>query len=198
MSSSVKPKERDDIMNTVTEDELKAHQKNVGGKRVTFAEVQDNIVSRHWFTALEAAITAPEPIDEESKQALGLLTICVLVLRNGFTVMGESACADPAMFNEEIGRQIAQENAEKKIWPLMGYYLKEKLLEEVGTGGDFKDRVRAEATRLEGDIDRLEAFNNGSVHFNNLSVAEQNDLMEQAVSMKEYLGTLRRRIARWG
>lgn len=59
--------------------------------------------------------------------ALKLLTFCVLVLRNGFTVTGESACASPENFDSEIGRKIARENAINKIWPLEGYLLKEKL-----------------------------------------------------------------------
>lgn len=58
---------------------------------------------------------------------LGLLTFCVLVLRNGFTVTGESACASPENFNAEIGKRIARENAVAKIWPLMGYELRSKL-----------------------------------------------------------------------
>ena len=63
----------------------------------------------------------------ESPQALGMLTICVLVLRNGFTVTGESACASPENFNADIGRQVARANAINKIWPLMGYELRSKL-----------------------------------------------------------------------
>ena len=42
---------------------------------------------------------------------LGLLTFCVLVLRNGFTVTGESACASPENFDAEIGRKVARANA---------------------------------------------------------------------------------------
>lgn len=60
---------------------------------------------------------------------LGLLTFCVLVLRNGFTVTGESACASPENFDVEIGRKIARQNAAQKIWPLMGYALKQQLHE---------------------------------------------------------------------
>jgi hypothetical protein len=56
-----------------------------------------------------------------------LLTFCVLVLRNGFTVTGESACASPENFDAEIGRKVARTNAVSKMWPLMGYALKEKL-----------------------------------------------------------------------
>jgi hypothetical protein len=60
---------------------------------------------------------------------LALLTFCVLVLRNGFTVTGESACASPENFDAEIGRKIARQNAVQKLWPLMGYHLKQKLAE---------------------------------------------------------------------
>ena len=58
---------------------------------------------------------------------LSLLTFCVLVLRNGFTVTGESACASPENFDAEIGRNIARQNAVDKVWPLLGYELKTKL-----------------------------------------------------------------------
>lgn len=55
------------------------------------------------------------------------LTVCCLTLKNGFTVTGESACASPENFNEEIGRKIARESARNKIWMLEGYLLKQKL-----------------------------------------------------------------------
>jgi len=58
---------------------------------------------------------------------LKTLTFCVLVLRNGFTVTGESACASPENFDAELGRKIARQHAVAKIWPLMGYALRERL-----------------------------------------------------------------------
>ena len=58
---------------------------------------------------------------------LMLLTFCVLVLKNGFTVTGESACASPENFDAELGRKVARENAVKKIWALEGYLLKQSL-----------------------------------------------------------------------
>ena len=64
---------------------------------------------------------------QETAAALGLLTFCVLVLRNGFTVTGESACASPENFDAEIGRKIARQNAVAKVWPLMGYELRSTL-----------------------------------------------------------------------
>lgn len=58
------------------------------------------------------------------------ITTAVLTLENGFTVTGESACADPANFDAELGKKIAIENAYDKIWPLEGYLLKERLFRE--------------------------------------------------------------------
>lgn len=55
------------------------------------------------------------------------LTICCLTLRNGFNVIGESASASPENFDEQIGRQIAKDNARQKIWALEGYLLKQNL-----------------------------------------------------------------------
>ena len=167
-------------MTTVTETELKDHQEKIGGKRVTLDALKANIAKEefHVFPGSQ-------------------LTVCVLTLLNGFTVTGESACADPAMFNEEIGQKIARENAERKIWPLMGYALKEEMMKEVPSG-DFKDRVREEARQLQENIGKLDAFINGSVQFDRLSVAEQNDLREQHVAMTEYYGVLMRRINRFG
>jgi len=55
------------------------------------------------------------------------LTVCCLTLRNGFNVIGESAAASPENFNEEVGRNIARDNARQKIWALEGYTLRSKL-----------------------------------------------------------------------
>ena len=55
------------------------------------------------------------------------LTVCMLVLQNGFSVTGESAAASLANFDKEIGQKIARGNARDKIWALEGYLLKESL-----------------------------------------------------------------------
>lgn len=101
--------------------------------RVTPADVQGNIASEFYFTATDGVLGESEmgtrPVGIAS--GLDLLTFCVLVLRNGFTVTGESACASPENFNRDIGRKIARENAVNKIWPLMGYELKTMLARPV-------------------------------------------------------------------
>ena len=111
------------------EQEIQA--KGLTAPRVTPADIEANIASEHYFTALEGVDGhfrgGPEAQYVANAGALGLLTFCVLVLRNGFTVTGESACASPENFNAEIGRKIARTNAVAKVWPLMGYALKDKL-----------------------------------------------------------------------
>ena len=55
------------------------------------------------------------------------ITHCIIEMENGFEVTGESACVDPANYNQEIGERIAYDNAFDKLWPLEGYLLQEKL-----------------------------------------------------------------------
>lgn len=82
---------------------------------------------------LTAARVTPERLDEViSSEQYHLfdgsqLTVCVLTLQNGFTVVGESACASPENFNAELGRKIARDHAKNKIWALEGYLLKQRL-----------------------------------------------------------------------
>ena len=104
--------------------------------RITPADIEGNISSEHYFTARQAMLSPSEDIiqvwadiEECGKEVVpfSLLTFCILVLRNGFTVTGESACASPENFDAGIGRKIARTNAVLKIWPLMGYQLKQEL-----------------------------------------------------------------------
>ena len=55
------------------------------------------------------------------------VTICNLLLQNGYSVRGESSCVDPDNFNEATGKRIAYENAVHALWPLEGYLLAEEI-----------------------------------------------------------------------
>jgi hypothetical protein len=55
------------------------------------------------------------------------MTFCVMLMANGFAVVGKSAPADPANFNAELGRKFAREDAIRQLWPLEGYALRERL-----------------------------------------------------------------------
>ncbi|WP_429269016.1 Gp49 family protein [Paraburkholderia sp. EB58] len=110
--------------------EKEIQDKGLNAPRVTPASIDALIIDELYFTAYEASIgqdVSPQERPLVAMQAHGLLTFCVLTLRNGFTVTGESACASPENFNAEIGRKIARENARAKVWPLEGYLLKQRL-----------------------------------------------------------------------
>jgi hypothetical protein len=111
--------------------------------RLTPEDIEAAIESEHYFSALQGArMSALDAINETLDQTgqltpaapiaphnpeLGLLTFCVLVLKNGFKVTGESACASPSIFDPVKGREYAREKALQKVWEFEGYLLKEKL-----------------------------------------------------------------------
>ena len=121
--------------------EQEIQSKGLTAPRVTPADIEENISSEHYFTAAEGVIGAFVAAEQANgnleagcpsttndlKTSLQLLTFCVLVLRNGFTVTGESACASPENFDAELGKKIARQSAVSKMWPLMGYALKTEL-----------------------------------------------------------------------
>lgn len=108
--------------------------------RVTPTDVEAEIVSEHYFTAYDGRQGAlmhetysgrERPAGDGSDLTpLTLLTFAVLVLRNGFTVTGESACASPQNFDADIGRRVARQNAVNKVWPLLGFRLRDRLVKE--------------------------------------------------------------------
>lgn len=78
--------------------------------RVTSQDVADSVIAES-FTVLPS----------------GRTTICELTMENGFTVRGESSVVCLDNFDAEIGKKVAREDAVSKIWPLLGYALREKL-----------------------------------------------------------------------
>lgn len=91
------------------------------------------------FKAVVNAL-APEPLpDSVTMEAIhariagcefvrmpdGRTTICQLTLDNGFTVLGESSCVDPANYKQHLGEKYSREQAIDKLWPLLGFLLTE-------------------------------------------------------------------------
>lgn len=90
--------------------------------RVALADIEAAIACRYDTTAGKAI--GP---DVPGHKALDLLSICILVMKNGFVVIGKSAPASPENFNAELGRKFAYEDAVRQLWPLMGYALRDRL-----------------------------------------------------------------------
>lgn len=101
--------------------EKEIQDKGLTAARITPQDIENKIAAAYTFTADQATQNCPQ------HESLKLLTIAVIVLRNGFVVTGESACASPENFDAEIGAKIAYANAKDKIWALEGYLLKDRL-----------------------------------------------------------------------
>lgn len=101
--------------------EARIQAKGLTAPRVKPEDLDAEIVGTHYFTAAEAVRILPP------ESSLHRMTFCVLELRNGMTVTGESACVSAANFNAEFGRDIALANAKNKLWPLLGFRLADKL-----------------------------------------------------------------------
>jgi len=89
------------------------NDKGLNAPRLTPQDISDTIVKQTYVI-----------IDDTTT------TVCALTLRNGYIVTGESAAVSKENFDEEIGREVAFNNARDKIWSLEGYLLKQKLYEE--------------------------------------------------------------------
>lgn len=107
------------------EQEIQA--KGLNAPRITPADVDANIESEWYINGATGVVPDAFQPSVPAGHPLELLTFCVLVLKNGFTVHGYSACASPENFDAKIGRDIARKNAVDQIWPLMGYELRSQL-----------------------------------------------------------------------
>lgn len=103
----------------LTDEQSKAVQKTPN--RVALADLEANIAAEYSF--IGADILGDAPVMDSLK----VLTLCILVTKNGFTIIGKAAPADADNFNPELGKKFAREDAIRQLWPLMGYALREKL-----------------------------------------------------------------------
>lgn len=94
--------------------------------RVSLDDIKAAIAGEHYFTAGAALDALGHPIHSHETQ-VHTLTICLLVLKNGWTQIGKSAPVSAANFDPALGRKLAYEDAIRHLWPLMGFALREKL-----------------------------------------------------------------------
>ena len=134
-------------------------------RTITPADIEGYVKSEHYFNAHDAVSFNKDGERIAAPEELTLLTFCVIVLKNGFTLTGISACADPRKYNKEIGEKVARADALNKAWPLMGYVLRSQL---AGMSGllepeGYKDRARRELVELQDRIAKLRKFLAGEV-----------------------------------
>lgn len=112
-----------------TESEIQA--KGLNAPRVTLEHIESLIAVEAYTTGECFGVWRYDASSDEERQRLlaelELITVCILILRNGFKVIGDSACVSRENFDAELGRKIARQKAVDQIWALEGYLLKEKL-----------------------------------------------------------------------
>lgn len=52
-------------------------------------------------------------------------TVCCILCKNGYSVVGCSHALDPDTFNEEMGKEVAKENAERELLQVLAYAVKD-------------------------------------------------------------------------
>lgn len=93
--------------------------------KLTKEVIEAMIAETHYINAGEMYVS----------DALMTTTFCTIVLKNGYSVHGHSACVDPANYNKDIGEQLAYAYAFRKLWPILGYAMRCNLME--GANNDF-------------------------------------------------------------
>lgn len=101
--------------------------------RVSLKDIREAIASVYYVNGWDAAQAGEVESGNDGLQfgfpynPLKPLTICIIVMKNGFTIIGKAAPASPENFDEALGRSLANEDAIRQIWPLMGFALRDKL-----------------------------------------------------------------------
>lgn len=166
------------------EQEIQA--KGLTAPRVTPDSIKAVIASEHYFTGDDGVEGAAAQRARENNQstygfnapqALSLLTFCVLVLKNGFTVTGKSACASPENFDADIGRKVAFGDALNQIWPLEGYLLKQHLHDQA-----------CAYTLLHGEVQEAAPASTRPAHQQRV-VTERDELLERTNKLAGFLVT---------
>jgi len=86
--------------------------------RITLDYIKGEI-EQQWFT------TADRIPSERARLAvvekLKHVMVCLLVMKNGFCVIGKSAPLSPENFDEEKGKTFAYEDCIRQLWPLYAF-----------------------------------------------------------------------------
>ena len=91
---------------TDQEIEQEIQDKNLTAPRVTLEGIEAEIVKKGFWQPLNTTVT-----------------ICLLQFKNGYTVIGHSACVSADNFDAELGRKIARQHAIDQCWSLFGFRL---------------------------------------------------------------------------
>lgn len=113
---------------------------NAVAPRVSLADIEAAIFGVFYQTGDHLLDHADIKVEQFSDKALydnaKLMTLCTIIMKNGFMFVGHSTPASPQNYNFDLGKKLAYDQAFKQIWPMMGFELRSKLYErsQLGSG----------------------------------------------------------------
>lgn len=106
---------------------------NAKAPRVSLKDIEDQILGVFYQTGDHLLGNADIKVDSYKDTDIfdraKIMTVCTIMLKNGWMVIGQSTPASPENFNPELGKTLAYDQAFKQLWPLMGFALKQQLYE---------------------------------------------------------------------
>ena len=120
------PEMEDKPMTTPTPslDATEARSADAKHPRITLDYMKSQIKTTYYIDGATIAGHANH-IDWHDKSAapnLHVLTVAMIVLKNGFVILGKSAPLSPANFDANKGRTFAYEDALRQAWPLYAFH----------------------------------------------------------------------------
>lgn len=94
---------------------------------------------------------ASQIVKDESFKVGAKTTLVVLTLKNGFEVVGTSACVDANAYDQKIGEHYARERALAKVWELEGYMLQNMGAVQMNVLGEVKTCTSKDCTEKMSD-----------------------------------------------
>lgn len=86
--------------------------------RVSLDTINKYVAAEYGFTLGEILerLEMPHP-----STLTNTVSFCVMIMNNGFVVVGKSAPISAANFNRDLGMKFAREDCIRQLWPLMAF-----------------------------------------------------------------------------
>lgn len=99
----------------MTDDEIEQEiqAKDLTAPRITLAPIEAEIVDKCFWQPQNTTVT-----------------VCLIKLKNGYTVVGHAACVSTTNFDADLGEKIAYQHAIDQCWSLFGFQLATQLMTE--------------------------------------------------------------------
>jgi hypothetical protein len=130
---------------------------------------------------------------------MGNHSVVLAKLCNGFTIVEESACVDPANYDQALGESYALQKVKRKVWEFLGFLLataRNGVNRELSPAEQLPPhqfRMLKEKTDLDLKIMGRVSFMEG-YRFASVDPEEQQRMREQANIMRAYSDVLEHRL----